>query len=535
MNTIAAIARKHGYQDIVEQFEDFVHATPPLHLGVLGEFSSGKSSLINSMLGRTVLPAMERPTTANVVEIHPEAERTVFAYSRVEDHDGKATEVSLLPSDLSEWVMGRHGVSTLVIRTPPSDLLRAGWRIVDTPGISSLEQMHQDITFGYLPRLDGAIVCIDINQGGCTRSLLDFLAKPEVALVADTFLFALTRADTVPPEDAEIVRRKTVTDLEHHFDKAGITIERLDEKVVVVSPRLILEGKTEAGGQTALWNAIRAACYDRMEVVAQRRVQIETGKLCERLIERLLYRLQALNLDATGFAEERLKLMERQADLRAQREQIEHQLNQLLRRLADAFDDLSQEALTRVTSTGSEQWSSVLVTYTEGLRTTTERETAEFFQDIALPDMPWLAQDLGRNLESGEFMNLLRLAVDNLDKLDKLLMLIPHPKAQMAGEVMRKLPIKHVVGALLDKWQAKQIVEALSQSIPGLLQRLSKQVDEVVKTELLAPAQSQIDAAQKDLEELATREKQDSEAYTSEKVALEADISQAQEANIQKP
>jgi hypothetical protein len=354
-----------------------------------------------------------------------------------------------------------------------------------------------------------------------------------VVQVADTFLFALTRADTVPAEDAEIVRRKTVTDLVQHFDKTGITIQRLDEKVVVVSPRLILEGKTEAGGQMALWNAIRAACYDRMEAVAQRRVQIETGKLCERLIERLRYRLQALNLDATGFADERLKLTERQADLHAQREQIEHQLNQLLRRLADAFDDLSQEALTRVTSTGSDQWSSVLVTYTEGLRTTTERETAEFFQDIALPDMPWLAQDLGRNLESGEFMNFLRLAVDNLDKLDTLLMSIPHPKAQIAGEVMRRLPIKQMVGVLLDKWQAKQIVEALSQSIPVLLQRLSKQVDEVVKTELIAPAQSQIDAAQKDLEELATLEKQDREARTAEKVALEADISQAQATNTQ--
>lgn len=531
MNTIAAIARKHGYQDIVEQIEDFAHATPPLHLGVLGEFSSGKSSLINAMLGRTVLPAMERPTTANVVEIHPEAERTVFAYSRVEERDGKAAEVSLPPSDLSEWVIGRHGVATLVIRTPPSDLLRAGWRIIDTPGISSLEQMHQDITFGYLPRLDGAIVCIDINQGGCTRSLLDFLAKPEVALVADTFLFALTRADTVSPEDAEIVRRKTVTDLVQHFNKTGITIERLDEKVVVVSPRLILEGKTEAGGQTTLWNAIRAACYDRMEDVAQRRVQIESGKLCERLIERLRYRLQALNLDPTGFADERLKLMERQADLRAQREQIEYQLNQLLGRLADAFDVLSQEALTRVTSTGSDQWPSVLVTYTEGLRTTAEREMAEFFQDIALPDMPWLAKDLGHNLESGEFMNFLRLAVDNLDTL---LMSIPYPKAQIAGEVMRKLPIKQVVGVLLDKWQAKQIVEALSQSIPGLLQRLSKQVDEVVKTELLAPAQSQLDAAQKDLEELVTREKQDSEARTAEKAALEADIAHAHETAAEK-
>ena len=85
MNTISEIARKHNYQDISEQMEVLLSTSPSLHLGVLGEFSSGKSSLINAMLGSSVLPAMERPTTANVVEIHPEAERTSFAYSRVTD------------------------------------------------------------------------------------------------------------------------------------------------------------------------------------------------------------------------------------------------------------------------------------------------------------------------------------------------------------------------------------------------------------------------------------------------------------------
>jgi len=40
-----------------------------LKIGFLGEFSSGKSTLINALLNQKVLPSMDKPTSKSVIEI----------------------------------------------------------------------------------------------------------------------------------------------------------------------------------------------------------------------------------------------------------------------------------------------------------------------------------------------------------------------------------------------------------------------------------------------------------------------------------
>ena len=51
------------------------------HVTALGVFSTGKSTLINSMIGEDYLPAADHPTTARITEIRPAEKAFVILHA----------------------------------------------------------------------------------------------------------------------------------------------------------------------------------------------------------------------------------------------------------------------------------------------------------------------------------------------------------------------------------------------------------------------------------------------------------------------
>src|SRR5438477_4611769 len=93
-------------------------------LVVVGEFNSGKSSLINALLGAEVLPEGVTPTTAsiNLLRYGPRA--------------------------------GERPISDFVVeRTYPVEFLR-DISIVDTPGTNAIIRRHEELTRNFVPRSD---------------------------------------------------------------------------------------------------------------------------------------------------------------------------------------------------------------------------------------------------------------------------------------------------------------------------------------------------------------------------------------------
>ncbi len=129
-------------------------------LALFGRVSSGKSSMLNALLGVNVLPVGINPITAVPTKLRygPELKAAV-AYG-----DGHSEAVSI--EELSRLVteQGNPGNLKNVVRAlveVPSPRLRQGVLLVDTPGLGSLATRGAAETLAYLPSCDLALLLID--------------------------------------------------------------------------------------------------------------------------------------------------------------------------------------------------------------------------------------------------------------------------------------------------------------------------------------------------------------------------------------
>ena len=133
------------------------------NLVVLGEFKRGKSTLINALLGRKVLPTGVVPLTSVVTTISAGDRDRLRVYFK----DGTVRERPL--DELAGYVTeadnpgNRLGVEQARVEID-HDLLRTGLELVDTPGIGSIHSHNTEVARGFLPRVDAALCVLDAGQ-----------------------------------------------------------------------------------------------------------------------------------------------------------------------------------------------------------------------------------------------------------------------------------------------------------------------------------------------------------------------------------
>ncbi|WP_339323563.1 dynamin family protein [Paenibacillus sp. FSL W8-0194] len=176
-------------------------------LVVVGEFSTGKSTFINALIGKKVLPSKAMPTTATVnfirhIRENPNHKEEVIVH--FENETTQTVEFTNLEEFVTEMSQSHSVVDDIryVDVFVDSHYLEGGVVIVDTPGMKSLHRKHDEITHAQIRRSNASIFLFNINQAG-SRTEYEFLQKVKESI--NRIFFVANRCDEVNEEDQSIM------------------------------------------------------------------------------------------------------------------------------------------------------------------------------------------------------------------------------------------------------------------------------------------------------------------------------------------
>lgn len=138
-------------------------ATGQYHIAVLGDFKRGKSTLVNALIGRPVLPTGAVPLTTVATEVHfgsPPGAVVVF-----EDGRRLPVEEGAVASYVSEDANpgNRLGVQRVQVGVP-TGWAAPGLVLVDTPGLASVHEHQTASARQALADSDGAVVVLSVDS-----------------------------------------------------------------------------------------------------------------------------------------------------------------------------------------------------------------------------------------------------------------------------------------------------------------------------------------------------------------------------------
>jgi GTPase SAR1 family protein len=173
---------------------------------VVGEFSSGKSTFLNALMGKRYLPALSSETTATVNFLRDRGHKEED-YICVKYCDGRLEEKIIeTPSDIERYVTRKSDLKVAseieaVDLFLESRFLRDGVVLVDSPGLNGMAEGHREITEQQIKKSHACIFVFDSAQPG-RKTDFDFLKYLKVKV--NTIIFVLNKIDLIRPEEQSV-------------------------------------------------------------------------------------------------------------------------------------------------------------------------------------------------------------------------------------------------------------------------------------------------------------------------------------------
>lgn len=202
---------------LVRAFANINNSVFPIN--VIATMSSGKSTLINALLGKKLMPSKNEACTATITEILDNDQETFVAV--VHDDDGVVLqEISDLTYDVMCELNDNEDVDRIAAKgnIPFLDAGSTALMLVDTPGPNnSQNQAHKNTTYRAINSDANNLILYVLNGTQLSTnddaSLLSYVAeqiKKGGKQVRDRFIFVVNKMDCFNPEEEDIEKAITV-------------------------------------------------------------------------------------------------------------------------------------------------------------------------------------------------------------------------------------------------------------------------------------------------------------------------------------
>lgn len=199
----------NGLSDIQSQIE---HAE--LIVPVVGGFSAGKSTLINSFLGKEILPTAVTPETALATELR---------YSETDYIEAVTESGSIERHEISEFGSLKDNAQNftnlrLFLNNDKLKVIQP-LVLVDMPGFDAPIENHNRAILTYLERGVFFVFLTSVDDGNITLSMKREIENLE--RFSKGFAFCISKTNLRAPDDVAAVKEKIADQLVDYFDYEG--------------------------------------------------------------------------------------------------------------------------------------------------------------------------------------------------------------------------------------------------------------------------------------------------------------------------
>ncbi len=183
----------------------------PLKLAVLGEFSAGKSTFINRLIGKDILPTGPYPITASITSLeYSDQEKIEVIYEDIgknlisKEYQGYDKLKEFTKKNISK----ENIVKILKIKVFINNEILKYFNIIDTPGFNDPEKTGEEVTEKVFDEINYVIWIFRADQAG-KQTEKKYLDKfREKSLYKDNIYAIVTYGDAVINNNAEYIEKQ---------------------------------------------------------------------------------------------------------------------------------------------------------------------------------------------------------------------------------------------------------------------------------------------------------------------------------------
>lgn len=219
------IAKKYDMQSILSEIDNVHNDMQAFSLKILfvGQFSAGKTALLNAFVGKSLLEEGMRPETAIAGELVYDTDEYINAVNDNETQRFNLNESQTI--DISKYnYLGWH-VNNEALRKLKECTL------VDMPGFNSGITDHNKAILQYSGKGNAYIFVIDSEEGTIKHNVSQFMN--EIKQYDDNIAIVISKSDLKLPEDISKIESNVCEEAEMAFGQSVnvISTSKYDEKV----------------------------------------------------------------------------------------------------------------------------------------------------------------------------------------------------------------------------------------------------------------------------------------------------------------